>query len=333
MVFPWKYNYMSKFGQNNQGSSLIEIVIALAIFSLISTSLASLLMGSFGLLTRQSEIIQANNLANEGVEVVRFIKDNKWNNLLYDQSAINRDNGQWELTGEGTSEQSGIFGRQVNFYPIFRNNLGEIVVSETEGAILDLYSKKVEVIVNWEVNGFDQKQIRRVTYLSNWDSLFWKQNDWSGGSGQELWEDVNKYANDDGNVQASSSSLTLKEIATSTYALSAYLESSAFSIPAGGNFNIIEWTVTGTKTSECPECEIRVLIKTAPDTGDAPGDWSQTWSGPDGDDGDESDYFATSTGTLLNTDCNEKRWIKYRVEFSGNGSATPVLNEMRVNYN
>lgn len=324
---------MLKFRQNNQGSSLIEIVVALAIFSLISTSLASLLMGSFGLLTRQSEIAQANNLADEGIEAVRFIKDNKWNNLLYSQSAVNRDSGQWELTGEGTSEQSGIFGRQINFYQIFRNNLGEIVASGTEGAIMDLYSKKAEVIVSWDVAESDQKQAKRVTYLSNWDSFFWKQSDWSGGAGQELWADVNKYASDDGNIQASSSLVTLKEIATSTYALSGYLESSAFSIPVGGNFNIIEWTATGTKSSECLECEIRVLIKTALDVGDAPGDWSETWSGPDGDDGDESDYFASSTGALLNTDCNEKRWIKYRVEFSGNGSATPVLNEMRVNFN
>jgi len=75
------------------------------------------------------------------------------------------------------------------------------------------------------------------------------------------------------------------------------------------------------------------MIKTAFDVNDAPGDWSLTWSGPDGDDGDESDYFATSTGALLNADCNDKRWIKYRVEFSGNGSVTPVLEKMTVNYN
>lgn len=311
----------------------MEIVIAMAIFSLITTSLASLLMGGFSLLTRQSEITQANNLANEGIEAVRFIKDNKWNNLLYEQSALSRDGGHWELMGEGTSEQVGIFGRQINFYPIFRNDSGELVASNAVGAILDLYSKKVEVVVNWEVMGLDQKQARRVTYLTNWDSSFWKQNDWSGGLGQDIWVDASKYANDDGNVQASSSSVTLKEIATSTYAISAYLESSAFSIPVGGNFNIIEWTATGTKTSECPECEIRVLIKTALDVADAPGDWNQTWSGPDGDDGDESDYFATSTGEFLNTDCNEKRWIKYRIEFSGNSVATPILQEMRINYN
>jgi len=177
---------MIKLSNDNQGSSLVEIVIAMAIFSLISTSLASLLMGSFGLLTRRSEIIQANNLADEGIEVLRFIKDNKWNNLLYEQSAINRDSGQWELSGEGTSEQIGIFGRRINLYPIFRNDSGEIVASNTEGAILDVYSRKVEASVDWEVMGMLQKQARRVTYLTNWDSFFWKQEDWSGGSEQEL---------------------------------------------------------------------------------------------------------------------------------------------------
>jgi len=115
--------------------------------------------------------------------------------------------------------------------------------------------------------------------------------------------------------------------------MSGYLESSAYSIPAGGNLNIIEWTASGVKTEECPECEIRVLIKTALDIDDEPGDWTQTWSGPEGDDDDENDYFATSTGALLNADCNDMRWIKYRVELSGNGSATPSLEEMRINYN
>jgi len=318
---------------NNKGTSLIEIVVAMAIFSLISTSLASLLMGSFGLLTRQSEITQANNLANEGVEALRFIKDNKWNSLLYSTSTVNRDSGQWMLSGEGTTEQIGKFSRRINFYPVYRNNFGEIVGADDVGASLDIYSKKAEVLVDWAVGVDGQKEAKRVTYLSNWDSTYWKQKDWSGGTGEAIWGNDNRYYIDDGNITASSSGVQLNQTGTTTMAMSGYLESSAFQIPEGGNLNAIEWNASGIKTNECPECDVRVLIKTAMDVGNTPGDWSQTWSGPAGDNGDESDYFATSTGSMLNTDCDGKRWIKYRVEFSGNGTVSPVLSEVRVNYN
>ena len=43
---------------------------------------------------------------------------------------------------------------------------------------------------------------------------------------------------------------------------------------------------------------IKLQIKTAPDSGGSPGTWTPTWSGPEGNDGDETDFFTISKGEI-----------------------------------
>ena len=56
------------------------------------------------------------------------------------------------------------------------------------------------------------------------------------------------------------------------------------------------------------------------------------WSGPDGKDGDETDYFITSGGELIHPDHNGDQWIRYKVELSSDGRDTPILQEVLINY-
>jgi hypothetical protein len=69
---------------------------------------------------------------------------------------------------------------------------------------VDVYTKKVVVRVEWqELSGLDNK-IEGITYLTNWDSFFWNQSDWSGGAGQVIWADESRYDNS-ANINSSSS--------------------------------------------------------------------------------------------------------------------------------
>ncbi len=323
-------------GGNNSGNSIIEIVIALAIFILISSSLASVIMGSYNIYNRQSEIIEAGILAKSGIEATRFIKDNKWNNLIYDQSAVSLISDTWEFLGEGTTEQIGDYSRVINFFDIYRDENGAVVpqASSSEGGVyLDVHSKRVEVVVGWEVGGGEILEIKNESIFSNWSRSIWNQDDWSGGGGQSLWGDDDRYFSDDGNIDIASGTILLKETGTTSLAVLGSIESSAFQIEENRNYNVVEWSATSTKTGPCPECEARVWIKTAPDSSGVPGVWTSTWSGPDGDDGDEVDYFATSTGSLISTDHDGDRWLKYKIELIGNGTHTPSFEEMKISYN
>lgn len=119
--------------------------------------------------------------------------------------------------------------------------------------------------------------------------------------------------------------------ATVNYALSGTYVSSPFNTGAPSIFNAIEWSWNKTSAG-CAGCTLRLQIKTAPDAGGSPGTWSATWCGPEGEDGDETDYFTVASGELISTDHNNDQWIKYRAEFAGDGHNTPILSEVRINY-
>ena len=322
---------ISNFKLNNTGQSIIEIVVALAIFVLIASSLAALIMGSFSLLTRSSEFIKAAALTEEGVEAVRGISNRAWNELIYNQSAVEIADNSWSLIGEGTEEQIGNFTRVINFLPVYRDGAGSIALGSEPGAYADVMSKEIIVGVSWDIGGGSGNSVERNIYLTNWNAKFWEQADWIGGGGQEIWSENNKYDSDDGNINFSTSGeITLAEIATSTYASTGYLISSAFNTEKLANFSAIFWEES--LPPSCSECLIKLQIKTAPNNGGVPGVWSGTWSGPDGEDGDEIDYFTVSSGGLIHTDHNSDQWVKYRAVLEGNASTTPILEEIKIYY-
>ncbi|HMB65819.1 MAG TPA: hypothetical protein VKO42_02995, partial [Patescibacteria group bacterium] len=119
-------------------------------------------------------------------------------------------------------------------------------------------------------------------------------------------------------------------MASTLYKTSGYLISSAFDAGTPANFNALDWSG---QTPVCsPACEIKAQIRTAPDSSGFPGAWSATWCGPEGEDGDESDYFTVGAGELIHTDHNNDQWIKYKVFLSGDSAETPILEDINIFY-
>ncbi len=104
-----------------------------------------------------------------------------------------------------------------------------------------------------------------------------------------------------------------------------YLISSAFDMSTSSAVSIIEWDETVPVCS--PACDIRFQVRGADDSGGAPGAWSG-WYGFSG----LNTYYTTSTGSILNTALNMKRWLQYRVELIGDTLQTPSLQEVRIDY-
>ena len=115
------------------------------------------------------------------------------------------------------------------------------------------------------------------------------------------------------------------------YADSGTYISSPFNAGSTSVFNVIEWEWSSSNVS-CVLCNVRMQIQTATDAGGSPGAWSSTWSGPEGDDGDETDFFTSASGGLIHTDHNGDQWIRYRATLDGDGTETPILEEVKIYY-
>ncbi|MBU2260230.1 hypothetical protein KKC44_06550, partial [Patescibacteria group bacterium] len=178
--------FNDKFGQ-----SLLEIIIAIAIFSLIGAAIATMVTGSLSVLTKGGDQIEADALAQEAIEAVRSVHDGAWNEIIYDSAVLSTSSSQW-IISSGLSELIGSrFTRTITFEDVCRDSLDNIDICPSN--YVDVNSKKVTVIVSWEVREGVTNSVQRIAYLTNWDSRDWVQTDWVDGNGQIEWSDPEMY--------------------------------------------------------------------------------------------------------------------------------------------
>lgn len=163
-----------KFLYSCHGQSLLEAILAMAVFSMLVAGMAALVLGGGEGLMQGGEQTKAAALAQEGLEAVRAIKDGAWNKLIYNQSQVETSNGQWIFSGEGTSQQIGPYTRVISFDDVCRDGSQNIVACP--GEYTDVHTKKVMVAVSWEARPGKSSTIQRVVYLTNWNSKEWKED-------------------------------------------------------------------------------------------------------------------------------------------------------------
>ncbi len=190
-----------RIATDHSGQSLLEVIVAMAIFGLMVAAISSLVLGGFNALAQGGEHTQAEALAQEAIEAVRSIKHGAYNRLRYSQSGVTSSSGQWLFSGEGTTEKIGEYTRTITIDDVCRGM--DESIAECPGVYVDPHIKKVTVAVTWETREGVTNTVQRVVYLSNWDTLVWPQLDWSGGDGQNYWSSIDRYDQDDGNVVTS----------------------------------------------------------------------------------------------------------------------------------
>jgi len=181
-----------------RGQSLIEIVVAMAVFILISFSVMSLALGSFDGLRKGGEETRAYGLAEEAIEAVRSVRDGAWNELINNPAVVAISGNQWVLNSGASELIDGKFTRTILFNDVCRDGSDNIVACP--GAYTDPQSKEVNVGVDWSPRPGVTDTVQKNAYVTNWDSKDWMQTNWMGGSGQALWSDASRYDSDDGNV-------------------------------------------------------------------------------------------------------------------------------------
>ncbi len=185
----------------NSGFSLIEVVLALAIFALFWSSIATLSTGGFTAVEQSSKYINGATLAREGIEAVKSISDFAWNDLKYVTSSVELFNDEWFLSGEGTNTITDNFERNIFFEDVCRDNDGNVV--DCSIGKKDIHSKLINSNVSWLVRPNVINSVDYNTIVSNWNSKNWVQTNWTGGNGQNVWLNNDRYESDNNNLSIS----------------------------------------------------------------------------------------------------------------------------------
>jgi len=125
------------------GFSLIEIIIASGVFALIVGSFLGVLIYFNKSAVSVGDKTRAIFLAEEGLEVVRNIRDGDFNNLTDGNHGLAVSGGQYIFSG--TQDNTGIFTRQLNV------------------STIEADTKQITSQVSW-----DNSAVSLITYLTNW---------------------------------------------------------------------------------------------------------------------------------------------------------------------
>ena len=159
--------------------SIIEIILAMAIFVILTASSISIIISSFLSSRVVKEEQQAMDLAIEGMNVVEAFRDQDWDNLAEGDYGLALNDGEWQFSGGSDTDSSGKYTRIINISAVERDIDGEII---TVG-ITDEETKLVTVDIAWDFNPGRPKNIVLEKYLTNWQE---SQANAGGGGGTTI---------------------------------------------------------------------------------------------------------------------------------------------------
>ncbi len=156
-------------GLNNRGFGLLEIVFAVSIVAGSLWALASVFLLAERAAELSREKIQTSFLLEEGLEVMRFLRDSSWN-----QNIATLDSGtdyylnfstppvKWTTTSSPVPAVDGIYARSFRIENVLRDGGDNIASSGTT----DPGTKKVTIKVTWSFGGQNQTSTLEA-YLMN----------------------------------------------------------------------------------------------------------------------------------------------------------------------
>lgn len=141
---------LSKYGQ-----TLIEILVALAVFVLV-LSVVFMLVGSHFLNSRQA---QGNALAlwltEEGLEASRAIRDNNWDDLASGNHGLAIVNNHWVFSG-----------LQEDISPQLNQGTRQVQITD-----LNQDRKMITTEISWPFSPSRNNQVTLTTIFSNWQAV------------------------------------------------------------------------------------------------------------------------------------------------------------------
>lgn len=148
-----------------RGFTLMELMIAIAIFATISAGVAVPMIGSHLSNLEDRRTFRANTLLTESWEAVRSIRNQDWANLTDGDHGLSLAGGQWSLSG-GSDIQDGVT-RVITLSTSQRDAQGNLVES---GGTFDPDTKKVSIHLSWQPPYSDLRTLQAESLLTNYRS-------------------------------------------------------------------------------------------------------------------------------------------------------------------
>lgn len=134
--------------QNTKGFSIVEIIVAVAVFVTFLSVVLTLTAGFFIQTRNAVNKERATYLAEEAVEAARNLRDANFSNLVDGAYGVSVLSGTYSLTG--SSDITDIFTRVVTISTVNTNQ------------------KKIDVVVSWQDESAPNNSVTISTYLTNW---------------------------------------------------------------------------------------------------------------------------------------------------------------------
>ncbi len=151
-----------KVTSSKKGQSVIEVIIAVAIFVILASGAITAVLGSLLASRLAEEESNATFLASQGLAAVESIKNRDFSNLANGTYGLSLSGGVWSLTG--SSEILGKFTRAVTISDVKRDVQNNVAVQ----GLTDLNTKKVDANVTWNFIPTKVSSVTMTTYLTNW---------------------------------------------------------------------------------------------------------------------------------------------------------------------
>lgn len=144
--------------KNSKGQSLIEFIIAIGILVIVGGSGAIAVLGSLTATRLAKERTQATGFALEGIEAVKSIRNQGWENMVNGTHGLTDSQGFWEFSGN-----SDTLGAKYTRTIILED-------TEVDGEVIS-EAKKVTSTVFWNYTPTRPNQVQYVTYLTDWKTV------------------------------------------------------------------------------------------------------------------------------------------------------------------
>jgi prepilin-type N-terminal cleavage/methylation domain-containing protein len=160
---------ISPLKNHKSGFTLVEVLIASAIISLILFALISAAQQGIRLSYNALKQTQANSLLEEGAEAVKSIRDKNWSTI----SSITLDTNYylsydtstniWSLGTTPVGVVDAVFTRTVSLSQVLRDATDDIAGAGT----LDARTKKVTINVSWPISDGTTQSKNLIFYIAD----------------------------------------------------------------------------------------------------------------------------------------------------------------------
>jgi prepilin-type N-terminal cleavage/methylation domain-containing protein len=149
---------------NKAGFSLVEIILAVALFSVIAGGGFLSFIPVLNENRQSGEFVDANRLAEEGLEAVRSIRNQNFSLITSGTKGIGTSSNLW--TFNGTNDITDKYTRQISITSATRDAGGTLVSS---GGTTDPDTWLVHSLISWNSSVGDNRQFSLDTLLTNWE--------------------------------------------------------------------------------------------------------------------------------------------------------------------